>query len=194
MSHVAQKKFFELVRSAYPDAFYKQRVLEVGSLDINGSIRDLFEGCDYVGVDIGPGPGVDYVGRGEELTFSDGYFDTTVSGECFEHNPAWRETFLNMVRMTRPGGIVAFSCASFGRPEHGTTRSNDAYSSPLTVALGQEYYRNLMIGDFESKDFEGLDWDSYYNPVTCDLYFVGIKYAELKGIAWDSVNWSEHTG
>jgi len=28
-------------------------------------------------------------------------FDCTISVECFEHNPFWLETFVNMLRMTR---------------------------------------------------------------------------------------------
>lgn len=195
MSHEAQRAFFGLVKAAHPSLFQSQRVLEVGSLDINGSIRDLFDNCDYLGVDVGAGRGVDLVCPGEDLPFDDGTFDISVSGECFEHNPAWRETFANMVRMTKPGGIIAFSCASTGRPEHGTTRSNDAYSSPLTVALGQEYYRNLTIDDFTADDLTGLGWQTFYNGVTCDLYFAAIKGASgMTDLPWRSVNWNELRG
>lgn len=117
--------FFKAVAAANQALIQNGRVLEVGSYDVNGSIRSMFPESEFVGVDIVAGPGVDMVSYGHELDFPDGHFDITVSGECFEHDPHWRMTFLNMARMTRPGGLVAFTCASLGRPEHGTTRSHE---------------------------------------------------------------------
>ena len=38
------------------------RVVEVGSRDINGSIRELVDADTYVGIDLEEGPGVDVVG------------------------------------------------------------------------------------------------------------------------------------
>ena len=52
-----------------------------------------------------------------------------------------------MVRLTRPGGLVAFTCAARGRAEHGTGRT-DAISSPGTQAIGLDYYRNVNEEDF----------------------------------------------
>jgi SAM-dependent methyltransferase len=174
MAHGAQRVFFEKVREQYPEFFSNQRVLEIGSLDINGTVRDFFDNCAYTGVDVADGPAVDIVAQGQDLTFPDGSFDVTVSAECFEHNPYWRETFLNMVRMTRTGGLVAFTCAAEGRPEHGTSRS-DVGSSPLTVGLGWDYYRNLGEADFDEESLAGLGSYGFYdNRVNLDLYFVGI--------------------
>ena len=42
-------------------------------------------------------------------------FDVVISCECFEHNPYWRETFLNMTRVLRPGGLFVLTCATTGR-------------------------------------------------------------------------------
>lgn len=177
MAHDAQRVFFERVRQAEPRAFKGGRILEVGSLNINGTVRDFFESPEeYIGVDIGHGPGVDLVMSGHEVSFPDGYFDVTVSAECFEHNPYWAETFVNMVRMTKRSGFIMFTCAGEGRPEHGTTRS-DIGSSPLTVAAGWDYYRNLMDTDFEPYMYtlEDGGWQFYYEPYAKDLYFVGRK-------------------
>jgi SAM-dependent methyltransferase len=171
MAHHSQNVFFRQVRQAFPDHFQWANVLEVGSLDINGSIRDLFEYCNYVGVDVGPGPGVDFAVPGQEVAYPDESFDITVSAECFEHNPYWAETFENMKRMTKVGGIIAFTCAGKDRPEHGTSRT-DAGSSPLTVGIGWEYYRNLEESDFTDEHLKGLDYQFFYNPQACDLYFV----------------------
>jgi SAM-dependent methyltransferase len=176
MAHEAQNQFFRSVKEEFPEAFDWCNVIEIGSLDINGTVRDLFTYCNYVGFDLGPGPGVDYPVQGQEVKYRDGAFDTAISAECFEHNPYWLETFVNMHRMTRVGGLVTFTCAGEGRPEHGTSRS-DVGSSPLTVAEGWDYYRNLKPEDFydnlEIKDlFE--DWKFIENSQDYDLYFWGI--------------------
>ncbi len=148
MAHPEQAEFFSRVRTSYPAAFDGVSVLEVGSLDINGSVRDLFKNCRYVGVDLQLGPGVDLACQGQLVEFPTGHFDTVISAECMEHNPFWRETIANMLRMTRAGGLVLISCATTGRLEHGTTRTNPD-ASPFTSAQNWDYYRNLTAVDIE---------------------------------------------
>lgn len=172
MAHPEQRSFFAALRASMPDMFTGQRVLEVGSLDINGTVRDFFTDCDYTGVDVGPGPGVDMVVAGQDLAFPDNSFDVVVSAECFEHNPEWLATFANMVRMCRR--VVVFTCATTGREEHGTSRSHPL-ASPHT--LDWDYYRNLSIDDFTDA-FNFADRFTVYrfevNESSHDLYFVGI--------------------
>ena len=177
MAHPQQAEYFSAVRTLYPEHFAQARVLEVGSLDINGSVRDLFGDCDYTGVDLQPGPGVDLACPGHLLAFASGSFDTVISAECFEHNPFWRETLANMMRMTRPGGLVLISCATTGRKEHGTSRTNPD-ASPFTVQEKWDYYKNLTARDLERGiNLAGwlADWDAWTNFVTYDLYFVGLR-------------------
>ena len=106
MSHQSQLDFVRSLTNRFPIYFAGQKVLEVGSLDINGSIRQFFSGCEYIGVDLGEGKGVDLVAKGEELDFPDGYFKVVASCECFEHNPEWEATFRNMIRMC--SGLVFY--------------------------------------------------------------------------------------
>jgi SAM-dependent methyltransferase len=196
MAHSTQKDFIVYVRNKFPNFFQNVKVLEVGSLDINGSMRSFFSDCDYLGIDVGEGKGVDLVIQGQEYDAPDDTFDVCASGECFEHNPYWAETFANMVRMCKPGGLVFFTCATTGRKEHGTSRS-DKGSSPLTIDIGWEYYQNLDEQDFRESFEESfddvfseyefhstVDYDNptdfiknmrtYINPCE-DLYFWGIK-------------------
>lgn len=173
MAHQQQRDFFEKVKTKHPEWFSKTSVLEVGSLDINGTVRDFFTAETYVGVDVGPGPGVDVVKNGEDLDYDDNSFNIAVSAECFEHNPEWAATFENMHRIADTA--VIFTCASEGRPEHGTART-DSGSSPLTAH--SNYYRNLNEEDF--RDTFNLDdmfteYQFEYNAQSKDLYFWGIK-------------------
>lgn len=175
MSHQQQLDFIEQLKNQNPEYFSNVKVLEVGSLNINGSIRPFFENCEYLGIDIGEGKDVDFVSKGEEYNAPDNTFDVTVSCECFEHNPYWVETFNNMFRMTKPLGLIVITCATTGRAEHGTTRTTPA-DSPLT--LEWDYYKNLTQEDFEKNiNLDELfeDYAFIHNPTSCDLYFYGMK-------------------
>jgi SAM-dependent methyltransferase len=169
--------FFTEVAATNADLIRGARVLEIGSYDVNGSVRRIFgEAGDYVGIDLHEGPGVDRVGFGHEVADPDGSFDVAISGECFEHDPHWAETLTNMARLVRPGGLVAFSCASRGRPEHGTSRT-DRTLSPGTQSVGLDYYRNLTEADVSalplSDWFEGHAF--WYVDTNFDLYFAGVR-------------------
>lgn len=177
MAHFQQLQFVQiLARHLAPD-WTGLRVLEIGSADVNGSIRPFFAGSLYTGVDLSPGPGVDLVGSGEDVALADQHVDLAISCECFEHNPRWRETFTNMHRMTKAGGVVVITCASRGRLEHGTTRTRPE-ESPGSQSVGWDYYRNLNRQDFERQldipaMFEAHVF--FHNDVSHDLYFVGRK-------------------
>jgi SAM-dependent methyltransferase len=174
--HANQMRFFDLVIAEFPERF-SGRVLDIGSLDINGGLNDRFNASEYLGVDIGPGANVHLVAQGEDLDLPTGSFDVVMSSECFEHNPAWRATLNNMIRMTRPGGLIVFSCATTGRPEHGTSRSDKGFGAPLAVERGQEYYANVNTGEvWKSIDQAVLSGGFIaLNDRIFDLYFVGIK-------------------
>lgn len=175
MSHPEQMNFFAQVKALVPQHFSNKKVLEVGSLNINGSVRVFFTNCEYVGLDVGPGPGVDVVCEGQKYDAPDASFDVAVSAECFEHNPHWVETFANMIRVVRPGGLIIMTCATTGRPEHGTTRTSPE-ASPLTVGKGWDYYRNLTEEDFRQHfSFDSLFTDYRFLVNYSDLYFVGTK-------------------
>ncbi len=176
MAHPQQRRFVESIKIIFPKFFREKKILEVGSLDINGSVRDLFEDCDYLGIDVGEGQGVDLVCEGQNFNAPNETFDVSLSTECFEHNPFWLQTFLNMIRVTKSKGLIFFTCATEGRAEHGTTRTSPG-DSPLTVGKGWEYYMNLT-----ERHFYLVDFDSLFNAYSFstesdfhDLYFFGVK-------------------
>jgi len=170
VSHPAQLEFVASLKAQFPDYFVRKNVLEVGSLNINGSIRPFFEQCIYVGVDLGAGADVDVVARGEDLAYPNRSFDVVASCECFEHNPAWVATLKNMIRMS--SGLVFFSCATTGRAEHGTRRT-----SPHDAPFCGDYYQNLTEQDFREA-FDLSEFRQYAfstNDQAHDLYFWGVK-------------------
>lgn len=177
MSTEQEADFVQTVKRHLPQYFAGTRVIEMGSLDVNGSVRNFFNAGRYVGVDLGPGPGVDVVVPAQLVDEPSGSYDCAVSASSFEHNPYWLETFVNMLRLVRNGGLVLFSCASTGYREHGTRRSAPE-ASPLTVGLGWDYYRNLTERNFTSK-LDLTRWCSSWRFIVdhnsyC-LYFVAIR-------------------
>jgi hypothetical protein len=173
MAHPEQRVFFENICQRFPQYFNQVSVIEIGSLNINGTVRDFYNATQYIGVDVSSGPGVDLICNGEDVDFPDNSFDIAVSAECFEHNPMWLETFMNMYRMASQ--FVIFTCASDGRPEHGTTRTTPE-DSPFT--LNWDYYKNLNEQDFRSQlniDTMFTNYEFTFNPHSHDLYFWGIK-------------------
>ena len=170
MSHEQQLDFVQSVKDEFPEYFKGTKVLEVGSLNINGSVRQFFEPDQYIGCDLGEGDGVDIVCQGHELPYADGSFDVVISCECFEHDKHWEKTFQKMIDLVRKGGLVIFSCATIGRPEHGTTKT-----SPADAPFTNDYYRNLREEDFEQfkSSFDSYRFSQCLRPR--DLYFWGLK-------------------
>jgi len=182
MAHLEQLNFVSAITNKLDLNSNKLKILEIGSYDVNGNIRSFFPKVHYIGIDLISGPGVDIVCSGDKLKHKSNTYDLVISCECFEHNPKWKETFINMFRMLKEGGVFIFTCASDGRPEHGTSKTNPK-ESPGTSALGSDYYRNLSKNDFiDNFDFPSnfLNYFFYTNKQSFDLYFFGIKKSKSK--------------
>jgi len=92
-------------------------VLEVGSRDINGSVRPLFHGVRrYTGVDLIDGPGVDRVLDAHRLeeAFPDNRFDVVISTEMLEHDPQFWQSVQQMGRVLRPAGFLVLTARGNG--------------------------------------------------------------------------------
>lgn len=106
------------VRNAVDDHGPFTTVVEVGSRDINGSVRHLFTGADsYVGIDLQEGPGVDLVANARDVE-PDGPVDCVVCCEVLEHDAEWRATITHAAGWLRPGGHLIVTCAGPGRRPH----------------------------------------------------------------------------
>ncbi len=99
------------------------RMLEVGSRNVNGSVRDILEphGASYCGVDIEAGPGVDQVLDVVNLdqAFAADSFEVVITTEMLEHCPDWKEALRQMVRVLKPGGLLLLTTRSPGFALHG---------------------------------------------------------------------------
>jgi SAM-dependent methyltransferase len=99
----------------------QSKVLEVGSLDINGSIRSVFKDAKtYIGIDPIAGAGVDKVMWSYDIpkVFKEGEFDCVICCETLEHDPNFWVTVNNIRWVLKKGGWLIISTPSLGTSLH----------------------------------------------------------------------------
>lgn len=107
------------------DEIKGKRILEVGSHDVNGSVRSLIElwgePAEYIGVDINKGPCVDIVCNAEDIVnrFGKESFDVVISTDLVEHTKDWRTVISNIKNACKPNGLIVVTTANAGFPYHG---------------------------------------------------------------------------
>lgn len=137
--HKEVHDFIARMKKAFPAGFAEaKRVLEFGSLDINGTPRPFFYGVaeEYVGVDCREGNGVNFVSLAHTYRDRpDGYFDFVISTEMLEHDPYWIVSLQRMCELLKPGGVLLVTCAGPQRHAH-----------DLTASPRAGYYENINVG------------------------------------------------
>jgi SAM-dependent methyltransferase len=96
-------------------------ILDLGSMDVNGSYREMFDRPPwiYTGLDVVPGKNVDIVLKNTYhwREIDSGSVDVLISGQAFEHIAFFWITMLEIARILKPGGICCIIAPSSG-PEH----------------------------------------------------------------------------
>jgi len=107
-----------------PSDFNNKRILEVGSRDVNGSIRPyilkISQPESYTGVDMEAGKFVDVVLDAERLVdhFGVNVFDVVICCEMVEHVKNWQLIFGNLKRVLKPTGLMLLTTVMPGCPLH----------------------------------------------------------------------------
>jgi hypothetical protein len=162
------------LRRTYPSYFHKKRVLDIGSLDVNGSNRVLFRKCEYIGVDVIPGKGVDVVSIAHEYE-PDKPFDVVLSTNALEHDIHYKKTLKKMIEVLNSGGLM-FISAPYKWHVHGTKKVRP-HSSGTSKMEGDwaNYYKNLNIDDIIGNIDLELFKEFYIGIAGRDLRFWGFK-------------------
>jgi SAM-dependent methyltransferase len=100
-----------------------KKILDVGSYDVNGTMKPIFQKGKYVGLDMEEGPNVDIVGVSHKIPFEKDEFDIVISSSCFEHDDMFWISFQEMCRVLKPGGYMYVQAPSNG-PYHGWPGDN----------------------------------------------------------------------
>lgn len=119
-AYVNAQKFYE--KYCYQNIENK-KILDVGSYDVNGTMKPIFEQGQYIGLDMEKGPNVDIVGKSHEIPFIDNFFDIVISSSCFEHDDMFWVSFKEMCRVLKPGGYMYIQAPQNG-PYHGWPGDN----------------------------------------------------------------------
>ena len=102
-----------IVNNITPEDVNGKKILEVGSFDVNGNVREIVQALkpsEYVGIDAQMGPGVDTVCAAEDLVsrFGENSFDIIITANTFEHIGNWREALSNIKRVCKSSGLLIF--------------------------------------------------------------------------------------
>ena len=125
----------------------KGKVLEVGSLDVNGNIRDLFGGWEYIGVDMRDGKNVDKIVNGHDLLkeFEPESFDLVVCIDTLEHDVRFWETIENMRGVLKTGGYLVVCVPSLRHPRHNHPNDYYRFFETFLGEVALEGYDDLCI-------------------------------------------------
>jgi SAM-dependent methyltransferase len=152
--------FFDAYTQSISQISSNPRVLEIGSQNINGSIRECCPpSFDYIGVDFVEGVGVDLVLSDPYiLPFPDESFDVVVTSSCLEHSEMFWLIYIEMLRVISPSGLLYVNAPSNGElhqwpvdcwrfyPDCGLALVSWAKRNDLAPAL-LESYTSYQIGD-----------------------------------------------
>jgi SAM-dependent methyltransferase len=141
-------------------------VVELGSRDVNGGIRHLFDSTRYVGVDCVPGPGVDIVADAA-LYEPDASPDVIVCAETLEHAPGAAAICRHAFDLLAPGGVFIVTAAGLGRLPHSAIDGG-----PLRQG---EFYRNVMADELERWLDGFIETAMVVNPAVGDIYARAVK-------------------
>ncbi len=114
--HPSSMTHMKAFRDKYLRGLEGLTVIDVGSLDINGSYRDLFSAHEYTGLDVVKGKNVDMVLKApckwDEVR--DGSVDVVISGQAFEHIKYDNKVMAEVARSLKPGGHCCIIAPSAG--------------------------------------------------------------------------------
>lgn len=147
--------------------FRDKNVLDCGSLDINGSTRGYFDNCNYIGIDLLDGPGVDIVTTiSEHLVSTKNEYDVIISTEALEHDENWEEDVRLMVdHVSRTSGSLIVTTAGPKRAEHMTPRTSE---EPYPWLL--DFYTNHDLDLFDFAEGYSIK-EVKYGRGKLDVYY-----------------------
>lgn len=142
-------------------------VYEIGSRNVNGSIRSLFAGVEgYHGIDLAAGPDVDAVADAAQYVPPQ-VPKTVVCCEVLEHTANAEDIVQQIASVLSPGGRVILTMAGPGRMPHSAIDGG-------RLRVG-EFYRNVFPAQLEGWLRAFTDVEIVDNPGPGDLYATAVK-------------------
>jgi len=152
---------------------HQKSILEIGSDNVNGTLRTVFEPSAkaYIGIDL-KAPNK-YIQRTLDvkdlLTIYGEEFDVVISTETLEHVEDWKTAVLNMKTVLKPGGLLMLSTC---------TRNFAKHDHP------GDYWR------FEKEDFEKIFADFNISKINLTPEHNSIQMLARKPGTWQPIDLS----
>jgi SAM-dependent methyltransferase len=137
--HLQPRAYVQQLARTWPGG----RILEIGSRDVNGSVRSLFQRrppSTYLGIDLVAARGVDVMVDARQFA-TDDKFDLVLCLEVFEHCLDWLSLVACAWYALRSGGRFVVTCAGPGRAPHGAAGG---------LLLPGEEYGNVALEDLHA--------------------------------------------
>jgi SAM-dependent methyltransferase len=121
------------------------RVLEVGSYNVNGALRDTLDVT--IGIDMRDGPGVDIVVSACKLVAQFGVesFDCVVSADALEHIEDWKTAMEQMWSVLKSNGVLLLTMANLDKGRH--AYPDDYWRFPM-ADFKRLFGANEIVGEF----------------------------------------------
>lgn len=164
--YYAEKFFFTYTK--IPDY---AKILEIGSLNVNGTLKDLCpKNANYIGVDFISGKGVDIViDDPYKLPFENDEFDVVLCSSVLEHSDFFWLLIIEMMRVLRPGGLLYINAPSNGYihryPVDSWRFYPDAGKSIVSWCKKNNIEANLLESFLGSKLYENINYDAWVDFV-----------------------------
>lgn len=130
-----------------------KKVLDVGSLDVNGSLKEDFKDYEYTGVDMREGKNVDIVLNAHDLSKKFGkQFDLVVCFDTFEHDDAFWISIKEMKKVLKKNGWLIIGTPSIHHPIHRHPRdywrfTKDSFEDVFFKDMEDVWVEEQVYGD-----------------------------------------------
>ena len=168
------------------DEIHNKRIIEIGSLDVNGSFRDIlsqYGTSEYIGIDLEIGVGVDKVLKIEDCLNEYGpeSFDVVVSTETLEHVEDWRTAINNIKSITKIGGFVLLTSRSKGFGMHAYPHDHWRYE----ISDIEEIFSNWDIQVLEKDNWRGDHFGFFLKATKTTNDLIPLNHMALYNIYTD---------
>ena len=156
------KKFHEVYLSNKNNL----KILDLGALDVNGSVKDIFkDNHQYIGMDLVGGKNVDVVMDDPyKIPLDDASIDVVLSTSCFEHSEMFWLVFNEILRVLKPNGLFYLNAPSNGpyhlHPVDCYRFYPDSGNALIKWANYSGYQNSILIESFTGKK-EDHFWNDY---------------------------------
>ena len=167
--HEAARAYIQNAVSGHVGKTEGLTVLEFGSYNVNGTVRDYFRDADFCGVDMRDGPGVDIVCDAADFD-GDGRYDVVVSAETLEHAERPGEIIARAWDSLKPEGLLILTAAAPERAPH------NGNGDPLQE--DEEHYAGISQADLFIWLAANNRWhiiDLTHSPQDGDVYAIARK-------------------